>query len=59
MTDDGGQLAWLSEEEYAALRQTRFGELPARVTPTELVETVETELRHEEPAEPPVRQEWG
>jgi hypothetical protein len=32
-----------TDEEMAFLRHVRFGELPARVAPTELVETVETE----------------
>ncbi|PZG21817.1 hypothetical protein C1I95_06655 [Micromonospora craterilacus] len=49
-----------TDEEFARLRHVRFGELPARVAPTEeLVETVDTDPPHEEPPQPPVRREWG
>jgi hypothetical protein len=48
-----------TEEELAHLRQTRFGHLPARVRPEDLVESEETEPVHEGPAEPMVRREWG
>ena len=48
-----------TEEELADLRHTRFGHLPARVRPEDLVETEEAEPVHEEPGQPMVRREWG
>ncbi len=38
-----------SDEELAFLRHARFGELPARVPPEDLIETQETELRRDLP----------
>ena len=43
MADDDGEVR-LSDEEAAALRRSRFGTLPARVTPDDWVEEVETDL---------------
>jgi hypothetical protein len=48
-----------TDEELAHLRHTRFGRLPGRVRPEELVESEETDPVHEEPGEPMVRREWG
>jgi hypothetical protein len=48
-----------TEEELAHQRQTKFGHLPARVRPEDLVETEEAEPVHEEPGQPLVRREWG
>jgi hypothetical protein len=48
-----------TEEELADLRHTRFGRLPARVRPEDLIESEETEPVHEEAQEPMVRREWG
>ena len=38
-----------SDEEVSFLRHVRFGELPARVLPEDMVETQETELRRDLP----------
>jgi hypothetical protein len=48
-----------TEEELAHVRQTRFGHLPPRVSPEDLVETEDTDQAHEEPGQPMVRWEWG
>jgi hypothetical protein len=48
-----------TDEELANLRRTRFGHLPPRVRPEDLVEAEETEPLHEEPGPPMVRREWG
>jgi len=47
------------EEELAQVRQARFGHLPPRVRPEDLVESEPAEPGHEEPEEPMVRREWG
>lgn len=47
------------EDSAAYRRRVRFGHLPARVRPEELVETKEAEPVHEEPEQPMVRREWG
>ncbi|HEU5110235.1 MAG TPA: hypothetical protein VFT95_16970 [Micromonosporaceae bacterium] len=49
----------LTDDELAALRQAKFGALPARVRSTDMVETADTGPPHEEPPEPAVRREWG
>ncbi len=59
MNDEHGPTEQFTDEELAFLRYVRFGELPARVAPSDLVETTETDLPHEEPPQPPVRREWG
>jgi hypothetical protein len=48
-----------TEEELADLRHTRFGHLPARIRPEDLVETEDADSAQEEPAQPMVRREWG
>jgi hypothetical protein len=48
-----------TEEQVAQVRQARFGHLPARVRPEDLVESEDTDHRPEEPAQPMVRREWA
>jgi hypothetical protein len=38
-----------SDEELCFLRHVRFGELPARVRPEDMVETQETDVRRDLP----------
>ena len=59
MGDDREQAETQPEQELAELRHLRFGHLPARVRPEDLVETEDTEPVHEEPEQPMVRREWG
>lgn len=59
MGEDHDPAEPFTDEELAYLRHVRFGQLPARVRPDELVETEETDPSHEEPAQPMVRREWG
>ncbi|MGI5215932.1 hypothetical protein [Plantactinospora sp. CA-290183] len=59
MGEDRARSERLTDEEFEELRHVRFGKLPARIVPAELVETAETHPAHEEPVEPPVRREWG
>jgi hypothetical protein len=59
MGEDRGHTEQFTDEEFAFLRHVRFGELPARVAPADLVETAEADPPHEEPQQPPVRREWG
>jgi len=59
MSEDRERTEPHTEEELAHLRQMRFGHLPARVRPEDLVETEEAEPVHEEPGQPMVRREWG
>jgi hypothetical protein len=59
MSEHRSQTEPLTDEELAHLRRTRFGHLPARVKPEDLVETEEAEPSHEEPGQPMVRREWG
>jgi hypothetical protein len=49
-----------TDEEYAFLRHVRFGELPPRVAPDELLEVVETDTDDELPHQAfDVRDGWG
>jgi hypothetical protein len=59
MSEDREQTEPRTEEELADLRHTKFGHLPARVRPEDLVETEEAESGPEEPGQPMVRREWG
>jgi hypothetical protein len=59
MSDDREQTETRTEEELARSRHLRFGHLPARVRPEDLVETEEADAVHEEPEQPMVRREWG
>jgi hypothetical protein len=59
MSEDREQPQPSTDEELADLRLTRFGRLPARVRPEDLVETEDAEPVHEEPGQPMVRREWG
>lgn len=47
-----------TDEELAFLRYARFGELPARVRPEDLVEVVDADRPAQLPPEPIVRPEW-
>ncbi|MDG4833798.1 hypothetical protein O7627_31465 [Solwaraspora sp. WMMD1047] len=58
MTDHRDRVERSSDEDFETLRRVRFGRLPTRVLPAELVETAETDPPHEE-ADPMVRREWG
>jgi hypothetical protein len=42
-----------TDDELAFLRHARFGELPARVQPEQLVQLVETDLTRDHSAEDP------
>lgn len=59
MGDDRERTGTHPEEELANQRHTRFGQLPARVRPEDLVETEDAGSGHEEPGQPMVRREWG
>jgi hypothetical protein len=59
MGEDHGHTEPFTDEELAFLRHARFGELPDRVAPGDMVETAEADPAHEEPPQPPVRREWG
>ncbi len=59
MSEHPEQIEPPTDEELANLRQRRFGQLPARVRPEDLVEAQEAEPVHEEPEQPMVRREWG
>jgi hypothetical protein len=59
MSQDRVQSEPQTEQELADLRQTRFGHLPDRVRPEDLVETKEADAAPEEPVQPMVRREWG
>ena len=59
MGEDRGHTDRLTDEEFEIQRHVRFGKLPPRVAPADVVETTETDPPHEEPEQPPVRREWG
>ena len=59
MQDSREHTEQFTDEEYACLRYVRFGELPPRVAPADLVELAETDPPPPEPHELPVRREWG
>ncbi|MFC6018275.1 hypothetical protein ACFP2T_18950 [Plantactinospora solaniradicis] len=59
MGEDRGHTERLTDEEFASVRRVRFGRLPARVVPADLVETAETDPPHDEVEPPMVRREWG
>ena len=56
MADDEHEV--FSDEEAAFLRHARFGELPPRVRPDELVELKETEQQPDWPDNYPVDHNW-
>ncbi|MEV4508719.1 hypothetical protein AB0K00_07140 [Dactylosporangium sp. NPDC049525] len=60
--DGSGEIRF-SDPDLAFLRHARFGELPARVRPAELVELVETDPRRDWPDTGPSREQaethWG
>ena len=47
------------DEQPASLRHAKFGELPARVVPDDLIETKAADPPQDEPPEPQFRREWG
>ncbi len=53
MAEESQSSEKFTDEEYASLRFFRFGSLPDRVLPSEMVEEVETDQPHEVP-EPPL-----
>jgi hypothetical protein len=59
MSDDRERPDNHTDEDPASQRRVRFGHLPPRVRPDELVESEEAESLHEEPQQPMVRREWG
>lgn len=59
MSEEREHSEHFTDEDLAFLRYARFGQLPARVTPAELVETAETDAPPEEPPEPTARREWA
>lgn len=60
MIDDHVSEAHLSDNEAAARRHDRFGELPARVNPEDWVEEVDTDLpTHELEQSMPIVQHPG
>ena len=59
MTDDHEPRERFTDEELAFLRHARFGELPARVLPSELVVLVETEQPEGLPRQAFDPREWG
>jgi hypothetical protein len=54
-TDDGSGDISFTDPELAFLRHVRFGELPARVRPSDMVELVETDQRPDWPDAAPSR----
>jgi hypothetical protein len=58
-TLDRSSAARFTDEEVAFLRHVRFGELPARVRPAELVEAVDAETPAEMPYRPFDPREFG
>jgi hypothetical protein len=49
MAEDHESPIRFTDEEAAFLRHVRFGELPARIRPSERIELVETEARRDLP----------
>jgi hypothetical protein len=58
MVEEHGTAERFSDEELAFLRHARFGELPARVRPGELVELTETDPRRDRPEPSGNADEW-
>ncbi|GAA3826831.1 hypothetical protein GCM10022226_54560 [Sphaerisporangium flaviroseum] len=46
MAEDSASTEHFTDEEYAFLRFARYGELPAPVLPSEMVEEVKTDQPH-------------
>jgi hypothetical protein len=61
--DDGSGEIRFTDPDLAFLRHARFGELPARVRPVDMVELVETDPRRDWPDTGPSREQneahWG
>jgi len=58
MHEDHGPTEQFTDEEAAFLRHARFGELPPRVLPSEMVQLVETESRRDIPEPAGDRHNW-
>ena len=58
MAEDRDPLEPFTDDESAFLRHVRFGDLPARVPMSELVELAETEERRDRPETAPDRRDW-
>lgn len=59
MSDSTEDPERLAEEDPAYVRQAKFGRLPARVHPADVVESEDAGPVHDEPDVPMVRREWG
>ncbi|MBE1489348.1 hypothetical protein [Plantactinospora soyae] len=59
MSGDRRNIERLTDEDFASVRRMRFGRLPARVMPADLIETAETDAPRDEVEQPLVRREWG
>ena len=59
MSDDRDQTTARTDDDLTLQRQERFGHLPDRVRPEDVVETADTDSAHDEPEQPMVRREWG
>ncbi|MCW2882547.1 MAG: hypothetical protein JWQ95_6647 [Sphaerisporangium sp.] len=59
MAENSASTEEFTDEEYAFLRYARFGELPARVLPSEMVEEVKTDHPHDVPEQAFDARRWG
>ncbi|GII84346.1 hypothetical protein Ssi03_23360 [Sphaerisporangium siamense] len=59
MDDENTPVEQFSAEEYAFLRYVRFGTLPERVRPSEMVEVVATDRPQEVPDQALDAAHWG
>ncbi|GII78510.1 hypothetical protein Sru01_34920 [Sphaerisporangium rufum] len=59
MTEDTAPAERFTDEEYAFLRYVRFGTLPPRVLPAEMVEEVDTDSRPDVPEGSQLPHRWG
>jgi hypothetical protein len=59
MSEDREPVERLADEESALQRSGRFGQLPARVKPEEMVEQVESDSRTDVPEQAFDARTWG
>jgi hypothetical protein len=59
MAEDHEPAIRFTDEEAAFLRHVRFGELPARIGPSDRIELVETETRRDLPEPIGDQYSWG
>jgi hypothetical protein len=59
MAEDIASTEQFTDEEYAFLRFVRFGELPARILPSEMVEEVKTDQPQDVPEQAFDARRWG